>query len=147
MYTSFFSDPCVITYMYVFMFECSLRRQRPFLVFVTRRGDEEKMRTNIDQTNGMLTSSIALSLTHNTRQSPPKLIFISCIFVNWKTISPLEIHFSLRKVTIFLERDAIKVLSCRDSHSHPQLSEKFHFSLPLNLSCAFLTDDPITPRM
>lgn len=111
------------------------------------KGDEEKMRTNIDQTNGMLTSSIALSLTHNTRQSPPKLIFISCIFVNWKTISPLEIHFSLRKVTIFLERDAIKVLSCRDSHSHPQLSEKFHFSLPLNLSCAFLTDDPITPRM
>ena len=60
MYTSFFSDPCVITYMYVFMFECSLRRQRPSLVFVTRRGDEEKMRTNIDQTNVMLTPSIAL---------------------------------------------------------------------------------------
>ena len=37
------------------------------------KGDEEKMRTNIDQTNGMLTSSIALILTHNTSSSPQNL--------------------------------------------------------------------------
>ena len=38
-------------------------------LFVTcpqlEKGDEEKMRTNIDQTNGMLTSSIAHLPTHN----------------------------------------------------------------------------------
>ena len=65
------------------------------------KGDEEKMRTNIDQTNGMLTSSIALSLTHNTRQSPPKLIFISCIFVNWKTIPPSRNSFLVEESNNF----------------------------------------------
>ena len=84
---------------------------------------------------------------YTTRRRPPKLIFISCTkspkFENnsqsldirakrllW--LFPLEIWVSVEKRNNF-SWDAIKVLSCRDSHSHPQ--QKFHFSsLPLNLS-------------
>ena len=113
------------------------------------KGDEEKMRTNIDQTNGMLTSSIALILIHNTSSSPQNLSsFLVQYPQNSKTIPklssldirakrllwlfPLEIWVSVEKRNNF-SWDAIKVLSCRDSHSHPQ--QKFHFSsLPLNLS-------------
>ena len=112
------------------------------------KGDEEKMRTNIDQTNGMLTSSIALILTHNTSSSPKtylhflyKIPKIRKQFPNYQVLIfeqkdycefPLEIWVSVEKRNNF-SWDAIKVLSCRDSHSHPQ--QKFHFSsLPLNLS-------------
>ena len=84
------------------------------------KGDEEKMRTNIDQTNGMLTSSIALILTHNTSSSPKTYLhFLYNIpkirkqFPNYQVLifeqkdycdySLQKFGCQLRKETIFLE--------------------------------------------